>query len=65
MWSPESLSTLNALASKVGSREAHRLFTSRLRVDTDKANAILAGQSTVCDSCGDGCPVAQAESEAA
>ncbi len=55
MWSLEALSTLNALAAKVGSREAHRLFTSRLTSDAERANRILAGDT--CDACGDVCPV--------
>ena len=61
MWSPEALSTVNALAARVGSREALRLFTSRLKVDTDRANAILAGPA--CVGCGDVAPAYTAEDE--
>ena len=68
MWSLPALSTLNALAARVGNREAHRLFTSRLQSDADRANAILAGND--CEGCGDTAPVvvtvnAEADTEAA
>lgn len=60
MWSPEALSTINALAAGLAREgrpphDAIRLFTSPLKSVSEEANRILRGP--VCDSCGDSCPV--------
>lgn len=62
MYSPEALSTLNALAAglaREGKRpaDAVKLFTSPLERHADEANRILSNTPFTCPSCGEYCPV--------